>query len=73
MTTSSHESIDIIGARLVDPQAGIDKISNLYVRSGKLYHQKPGGESGQKVISVKNMSLSLAFWTYALIVVYRGL
>ena len=53
MTTSRHESIDIIGARLVDPQAGIDKISNLYVRDGKLYHHKPNGEPGQNIISGK--------------------
>jgi dihydroorotase len=55
MSILNHESIDIIGARLVDPQAGIDKISNLYVRRGKLYHQKPSGEPGKKVISGKEL------------------
>ena len=59
MTTSRHESIDIIGARLVDPQAGIDKISNLYVRDGKLYHQKPSGEPGQNIISGKDFHLAV--------------
>ena len=51
MTLSNHESIDIIGARLVDPNSGIDGISNLYVREGRLYHQKPSSEPGQRIIS----------------------
>jgi len=54
MIGDMHESIDIIGARLIDPHAGIDRISDLYVRKGKLYHEKPTDEKADKVIGGKN-------------------
>ena len=47
-------NINFKGARLLDPLNSIDKIANLYIRTGKIYFDRPKKESK---IPVKEVSL----------------
>jgi len=42
-------NVNLIGARLLDPLQSIDKVSNLYIRSGKMYLDPPDEKSDSDV------------------------
>ncbi len=46
-------NLNIIGARLLDPECGIDRKGDLYIRDGKIYFEKPEDRS----IAVEDLNI----------------
>jgi dihydroorotase len=52
MKEKDIEDFDLIGARLVDPNAGIDRVADLFIRKGIIYYEAPLDKKNQKVFNL---------------------
>ena len=51
MKQKTVEDFDLLGGRLVDPLSGINKVGDLHIRKGKIYHSLPKeGELSKRFI-----------------------
>lgn len=53
MSNNLFKNIDLLGGRAVDPKSGIDKVLDLFIRKGKIYHQPPDSSQADKVYHLK--------------------
>ena len=45
MKKNSLEDIDLLRARLIDPISGLDQTSDIFIRNGKVFHDRPKGKN----------------------------
>ena len=46
------KDFDLLGARLVDPETGIDRVADLFIRQGIIYHESPLDKKPLKVFNL---------------------
>ena len=46
------KDFDLLGARLVDPETGIDRVADLFIRQGIIYHESPVDKKPLKVFNL---------------------
>ena len=53
MKQKTVEDFDLLGGRLVDPLSGINKVGDLHIRKGKIYHNLPKEGLSKKIHNIK--------------------
>ena len=53
MKYKSAANFDLLGGKLIDPESGIDKKANLYIRQGIIYHSSPEKEHSHQVYNIE--------------------
>jgi dihydroorotase len=52
MKKKEIKDFDLLGARLVDPETGIDRVADLFIRQGIIYHESPVDKKPLKVFNL---------------------
>lgn len=53
MNKNFLEDFDLLGGRLVDPNSGIDRVTDIFIRNGKIYHKPPSAKQAKKRFNIK--------------------
>ncbi len=47
------ENFDLLGGKLIDPYSGINKITDIFIRKGRIYHSIPKEKASYKTFNIK--------------------